>query len=353
MSDPQAEFVPLQNRDAWATIRGYVYQVDVTVQRWLELRAGEELQLECGEDIDIVQSIFLNPDNAQTRVLEQVKQREKSVTLKSSHALHAVVSFLEHKANNPTLGIKFRYLTNSRIGREYNSPMPDGEPAIKVWEKIRKGSIPQERLGPALSGIRTVLSRAPKPTKLSSVQWRHFQEFPRPAGNEALLQSIHCFEWSTRAPTFNQIQQSNQADLLRTGRALTREGSQALYERLFLFVVKRLSVPGRKTLTTEDLEATLSRPGIEPGGQRLMTLVKDLLGSVGERLRRLEERAIESHDYLKRIDADLGLLAPPLEFHATVEYAIQKVPLDTPPLVERATRRPAGFVNLVWPLLIV
>ena len=42
-------------RDAWATIRGYVYQVDLTIQRWLELEPGFELELERGEDVDIRQ----------------------------------------------------------------------------------------------------------------------------------------------------------------------------------------------------------------------------------------------------------------------------------------------------------
>jgi hypothetical protein len=41
-------------RDASAAIAGYVYQVNVTVQRWLNLGANEHLELEAGEDIDIV-----------------------------------------------------------------------------------------------------------------------------------------------------------------------------------------------------------------------------------------------------------------------------------------------------------
>ena len=47
-------FIPVKNRDAWATIRGFVYQVDLTINRWLALTENQVLELEKGEDIDIV-----------------------------------------------------------------------------------------------------------------------------------------------------------------------------------------------------------------------------------------------------------------------------------------------------------
>ena len=46
------EFIPGRNQDASATIRGFVYQVELTILRWLGLGAGQVLQLERGEDID-------------------------------------------------------------------------------------------------------------------------------------------------------------------------------------------------------------------------------------------------------------------------------------------------------------
>ena len=44
----------IPNRDASAAIRGYGYQIDHTIMRWLDLRDSEILELECGEDIDLV-----------------------------------------------------------------------------------------------------------------------------------------------------------------------------------------------------------------------------------------------------------------------------------------------------------
>ena len=48
------DFVPGRAQDAAPTVRGFVYQTDVTILRWLELADDESLELECGEDIDLV-----------------------------------------------------------------------------------------------------------------------------------------------------------------------------------------------------------------------------------------------------------------------------------------------------------
>ena len=65
-------------RDASATIRGFVYQVDLTILRWLELSDGQALELESGEDIDFVANNLNAEVNPTERRLEQVKHRERS-----------------------------------------------------------------------------------------------------------------------------------------------------------------------------------------------------------------------------------------------------------------------------------
>ena len=47
-------FEPARNQDAWATFRGFVYQVDLTLLRWGALEVDDYLELERGEDIDAV-----------------------------------------------------------------------------------------------------------------------------------------------------------------------------------------------------------------------------------------------------------------------------------------------------------
>ena len=157
MGDKEVQFIPIPGRDASATIRGYVYQVDVTISRWLSLQKGEELQLECGEDIDRIQKDVLDANAEKWRVLEQVKHREKSLTLNSPEALRALVSFQEHRTNNPGRRISFLYVTNSKAGREYRSPLPNGEPGIEVWQRIHREEVSGDELSAALKGIRGIL----------------------------------------------------------------------------------------------------------------------------------------------------------------------------------------------------
>jgi len=47
------EFIPLQNRDASRIIRGFLYQIELTIKRWIELDDASILELERGEDIDL------------------------------------------------------------------------------------------------------------------------------------------------------------------------------------------------------------------------------------------------------------------------------------------------------------
>ena len=78
------EFVPPRDQDAWGTIRGFVFQVDTTVKRWPGLRPGQALELERGEDIDLVaESLRLAPAE-RDRLLEQIKYREANLSLRSA-----------------------------------------------------------------------------------------------------------------------------------------------------------------------------------------------------------------------------------------------------------------------------
>src|SRR5438128_11541657 len=106
-----ADYIPPRSQDAFATIRGFVYQVDLTILRWLELQAGQVLELERGEDIDRVVQTANSDDPAAERLLEQIKRREESVTLRTAAALEAITNALEQRKKNPGLAIVFRYAT--------------------------------------------------------------------------------------------------------------------------------------------------------------------------------------------------------------------------------------------------
>ncbi len=108
-------FIPPRDRDAWATIRGYVYQIELTIKRWLELESNQILELERGEDIDIITNSFLGLESETNRILEQVKHRQRNLTIRSPEALSAIANYIEHSQANPESTLLYRYLTNSRI----------------------------------------------------------------------------------------------------------------------------------------------------------------------------------------------------------------------------------------------
>jgi hypothetical protein len=131
----QPVFVAPRNRDAWSTIRGFVYQADLTIERWLHLEPEKDLQLECGEDIDTVSQYI--QDGVEERLLEQVKHREENVTLKHASVLAALANAVEHRQNNPEKRLLFRFTTNAHAGKERLSPFPGNTTGISAWERLR------------------------------------------------------------------------------------------------------------------------------------------------------------------------------------------------------------------------
>jgi len=123
-----AEFLTKRRRDAWAAIRGFVYQVDLTIVRWMALAPGEALELERGEDTDRVARAVASDD----RPLEQVKARQRPLTLNSPNLREALANFVGHRRTNPTLHLSFRYTTNARLGVERPPRFGWGVPALRV-----------------------------------------------------------------------------------------------------------------------------------------------------------------------------------------------------------------------------
>jgi hypothetical protein len=192
-------FVPLRDRDAWSTIRGYVYQVDLTIQRWLELAPDQVLELECGEDIDTVSRALTADEEERNRLLEQVKHRDSALTLRKPEAISAIANFIEHCETNPHSNIIFQFTTNTKIGKEKRSPMPDRIAAIEGWQYLWLGRYEPINRDKILSGIRQILSTVKKPDGLHEDTWQRFCGFRQTATDEKFLEIILKFEWITEA----------------------------------------------------------------------------------------------------------------------------------------------------------
>lgn len=192
MSTP---FHTLRARDAWATIRGYVYQVELTIVRWLDIQSGEQLELERGEDIDLVSEIVIAHGEEQERILEQVKHLESvAVTLHSTQVLGVLTNFHAHQAANPSISLRLRFTTNAGRGRERNSPFPTDVYGLDVWEAICQGTVQEQPLDIALAGIRSLLLTGHIPDQIPEAIWQPFQDFVREASYEELNRFIQACE---------------------------------------------------------------------------------------------------------------------------------------------------------------
>jgi hypothetical protein len=183
------EFVRDPLRDAKASIRGYVYQVDVSILRWLTLGEGEILELECGEDIDIIQDEIAK---GRSRILEQIKVSGTKLTLNSPGPKASLVNFRKHLLANPTQRLAFRYVTTAEITAERPSRFSDGAAGIVVWQELRNQSIPGDILAVRLSGIRQILGTAVKPPDIREADWNEFTQFLRESSDLKLLRFVFC-----------------------------------------------------------------------------------------------------------------------------------------------------------------
>src|SRR5262249_54348776 len=80
-NDPQST-PATPKRDAWFAIRGFYYQIQTTVKRWIHLAPSDVLECEGAEDIEVLRNAFADGELRVERILEQVKVRE-SLSLRS------------------------------------------------------------------------------------------------------------------------------------------------------------------------------------------------------------------------------------------------------------------------------
>jgi hypothetical protein len=292
MSFSPDSFVSNEDRDAYAVIRGFNYQIQLSILRLLSLGPGEALELERGEDIDILAKAFIRgqgPNNdgvAWTRLLEQVKHRAaKSVTLQTDSAREALANFHGHRKENPGLNLRFRYTTNSVPGRERKSPFEKGILAIDLWEQIRHDptTVTTERL----EGIRSILESLKRPKDYSEEPWKEWRDFITDVPAEDLLSFIMGFEWGTGQTHFEEIDYQVRRELMARGLAASENEASVLHDKLTVRVLRLLSKPRLKTLRFEDLTGFASAPELDADEQSILTSLRYALFDIEALGRRL------------------------------------------------------------------
>jgi len=314
-------------RDASDVIAGFVFQIDRTIERWLQLRDDEILELERGEDLDVIQ--LAGEDVPETRILEQMKRRSTSaVSLKSADALTAVAHFCEHRKNNPSVRLRFRFLTTGALAKEQAWKRPGT--AISTWQSIQREQLTDDDQKDALDGIREFLSTCSAPDGINLDIWALVEELAKKENSPALLEVIESFEWGLGAADYLEVETAVKQALLRTGLAENEAIADSLFQRLFLFVFKRLSQPGIKQLTPAELQSQLLLPTLTFRDYTFITFIQDLRG-LARKIERLEDQAAQTNQVLTA----LGKRTSTLEEQATVgaSLSIPKASIDRPALV--------------------
>src|SRR5258708_20429699 len=243
-------------RDAHGTFAGYVYQVNVTILRWLKLMQCEYLDLEAGEDIDLVRNASSASEIEKERLMEQLKQEGRSITLRSPDALEAVANFCEHRRANPGAALRFRFLTTASIGKE-RKPWSGEKPAIEVWEGVRKGKGSDTERAATLEQLRDYLKECPKPADLAAGVWQALQNVLSEPRVDVIEEVIDAFEWATESGDHETIEQMVCDALQEREPGCSAETAKVNYRNLFTFVIKLLSKKGKKELTSDLLISEL------------------------------------------------------------------------------------------------
>ncbi|MBE9179333.1 hypothetical protein IQ268_12250 [Oculatella sp. LEGE 06141] len=296
-------FISSRDNDASNTIRGYVYQVDLTILRWLNLQTDERLELECGEDIDFISRCL--PTGDEQRLLEQVKNYTSSISLWSS--VSAIANFVEHRQSNSCGNLRFLFTTTASVKIERPSPpILKRQKGINIWEKIRLGNLEVISQEDALIGIRNILSRDTKPKKLADTTWLIFRDFVQNSSDADLLSLIHAFEWSTKAIPAEILTERIPALLIERCHATDQNHSKELYQRLFLYAFKRLSQSGLKQLTLPELTEQLQQPTLSDSDHELLSRVVSRLCSLEERVSFVETRVYSLEENLQRFPNEIA-----------------------------------------------
>ena len=282
----------IPRRDAFATFAGYVFQVNVTILRWLELAPQDHLELETGEDIDLVQGASGQDDKEKQRVMEQLKQKGCTVTLRNSDSLEAIANYCRHLEANPGALLRFRFLTTAAVTKE-RSPWRRPQPAIELWEGIRLGRLPKAERPAALVALRDFLNVCPKPAELSADIWAALERVLADADIETFDRIVDTFEWATESGNHEVVEQVIREELQARDPDHSEARAKILYRNLFSFVINLLSRKGQKELTRDLLNREMAETSMVLSDHLAASTLRSWIAYVDAKLEDHESRIEE------------------------------------------------------------
>jgi hypothetical protein len=331
----KAPFISDPQRDASDVIAGFVYQVDLTILRWLQLKENEALELERGEDLDVVQ--VNTTQIPEPRTLEQIKRRSSPLSLRSPDALIAVAHFCEHRKKNPSMRLRFSFITTGTLARERAWDLPGS--AIESWQAIYREQLSDAEQEATLQAIQRFLRQCRAPIGFDSEAWALLEEILKEENHLDLLDLIHSFEWSLGVIDYPELEDDIKRELIARGIANDAGTATAIFERLFLHVFKRLTEKGLKRLTVAELRPQLRPASPSEAEVAFLEYVRDQRILLQSKVASLEHQVAQHERVLASLETKTTILDE--RIRAGIEFSTATPTLDLPALVDPAIPRAA------------
>ncbi|MBH8560414.1 hypothetical protein [Hymenobacter negativus] len=331
-----------------------MYQLDITLLRWIALKDNQVLQLERGEDVDIVTNANNSSAQELSRELEQVKYRESKVSLNQEFALEMLHNFFQHLSNNSGQDLLFRYVTNAAYTLERPALALNGSSGIEVWKVIATDKNVassdhrllviqqhlQRKIREHIQGMPATVQPAVK------ADWLAFDAYI--SDPDKLLDFVRRVDWSTRQTDYSAMSQQVEAALLTAQLVPDAANAKSLYARLFLYIAKQLSEAGLKQLNPAELRVQAQLPALSVSDLRLLQVIENLFSSLEARVSSLEENASQYATQLTQLLSKVEVLS---QSDTVFDYRLGNLASTPPPPVQNGTLR-AGKVRHLTQLLL-
>ncbi len=278
-------------RDAWSAIRGFYYQIQLTVQRWLELSAADELFCERGEDIEIIRAA-LGGSPTPEQVLEQIKIRE-AVSLRSVEVVTALIRYFEaRKAGaRPTL---FRFITTARPAKEQGAAFPRQLEGLSAWNAARNRELSAGEINAVAKEAKRLVRNAPKPADVSEeLASEFFQSLDALTAEEFTEEYIARIEWALNAEGSDSLRSDLTAALVSSKRVSSDAEALMCVDLLVAHVFRLLTQRGPKRLVEADIDIVLKQNVLSSHEQRVLTLLDAFAAQTSAQLSALETKTDE------------------------------------------------------------
>ena len=354
-------FVSQKSRDAYAVIRGFVYQVERTILVWLDLEKEKNLCCECGEDIDYVRQLMDQgfEGSIEERLLEQVKYRqENALSLRSKEVLEAIVNFVIHKKNNPHHQLKLRFFTNACPAKEKGISFPRGLSGLEAWEQVRIGNYNPTETQTTIAYIRRVVTESV--AALPSDRAQSFIDFLSSADEQIFIDELIIpVEWAMGNEDAQEMQPLIEVKITELGYAKDLPDAKEIFNRLFVHVFRILSSPGDKRLNKEILLGIIERDTLVAADRELLKGIWTLLRISEEQIQAISSELaslrVGQQDLAKKMTEGfrdvMNSAAAPIASGQLVMTPFKRPTLDDPPPLPVNLAPRKGLIDSILKML--